>query len=188
MLEPSGLPMTQCVALIRGINVGHAKRVAMSDLRAVVEELGCQDVRTLLNSGNVVFKKTRPRMTVLAQQIEAGLLRACGVSARAIVFEAMVLNDIIRENPLRSVANDPARHMVAFVARPSVLAEARPLLRQSWAPEAFAVGTRAAYLWCANGVLDSKLAKAFGRITGDAVTARNWATVLKLQSVGENAD
>ena len=179
--------MTQCIALIRGINVGRAKRVAMSELRTMVEALGCDDVRTLLNSGNVVFRKTRPRVTALAGQIEAGLVRKFGISARVIVLDATTLNDIVRADPLRSVVTDPARYVVAFVARPSVLTEAAPLLRQSWAPEAFAVGAQAAYLWCKDGIAHSKLAEAFGRVTGDAVTTRNWATVLKLQSACDNA-
>jgi uncharacterized protein (DUF1697 family) len=180
--------MTQCIALIRGINVGKAKRVAMSDLRASIEELGYDDVRTLLNSGNVLFRATRPRMAALAQEIEAGIVAKLGVSARVIVFGSAELNAIIREDPLRSVVSDPARYMVAFVSRPSVLADARGLLQESWAPEAFAVGARAAYLWCANGVIESKVAKAFGRVAGDTVTTRNWATVLKLQSASERAD
>ena len=179
--------MTQCSALIRGINVGKAKRVAMADLRALIEDLGHDDVRTLLNSGNVLFRATRPRMTALAEAIETGISRKLGVSARVIVFGATDLDAIIREDPLRSVANDPARYMVAFVSNRGVLANARALQQESWAPEAFAVGARAAYLWCANGVIESKLAKAFGRVAGDAVTIRNWATVLKLQSANRNA-
>ncbi|HTK98603.1 MAG TPA: hypothetical protein VL379_11295, partial [Pseudomonadales bacterium] len=71
---------------------------------------------------------------------------------------------------------------VAFGAPSNVLAESRLLLRESWTPEAFAVGARAADLWCADGITDSRLAKAFSRLTGDTVTTRNWATVLKLQS------
>lgn len=61
------------VALIRGINVGRAKRVAMADLRALVEDLGYGDVRTLLNSGNVVFTSARRPPAKAAARIEEGL-------------------------------------------------------------------------------------------------------------------
>ncbi len=52
--------MTQCIALLRGINVGRAKRIAMAELRELIEALGFSDVRTLLNSGNAVFQAARP--------------------------------------------------------------------------------------------------------------------------------
>lgn len=170
------------VALIRGINVGRAKRIAMSDLRKVVEGLGHDRVRTLLNSGNVVFEAQRPHATKLAQSIESGIASTFGISARVIVIAASDLAAIVNENPLRKVASDPARYMVAFVASSAALMKAKPLLEQAWAPEAFSIGTRAAYLWCANGIADSKLSKALGRAMGDAMTTRNWATVLKLHA------
>jgi uncharacterized protein (DUF1697 family) len=172
--------MKQCVALIRGINVGRAKRIAMADLRAMVQELGHYDVRTLLNSGNVVFRSARPRMTAVADELEAAISRKFGISARVIVVDATELNAIVRDDPLHSVVSDPARYVVAFGAPRTVLAESRSMLQQSWAPEAFALGARAAYLWCADGIADSKLVKAFSRVAGDTITTRNWTTVLKL--------
>ena len=178
--------MTECIALIRGINVGRAKRIAMADLRRMVEELGYRNVRTLLNSGNVVFQAARPRMNALAQSIETGMASKFRISARVLVIGASDLTAIIQENPLRAVASDPARHLVAFVASASTLAKARPLLQESWTPESLAIGARAAYLWCATGVADSKVAKAFGRVVGDAATTRNWATVLKLQTLARS--
>ena len=154
----------------------------MSDLRKMVEELGHGNVRTLLNSGNVMFRATRPRTAGLASSIEAGIFGTFGISARVVVVTASDLTTIIDENPLRAVASDPARYMVAFVAGPATLAKAKSLLPEVWQPEAFSIGKKAAYLWCANGVVDSKLAKALGRVVGDAVTTRNWATVLKLHA------
>lgn len=161
--------------------MGRAKRIAMSDLRKTVERLGNDRVRTLLNSGNVVFEAKRPRVAELAHSIETGIASAFGVSAGVVVVAASDLIAIIDENPLRTVATDPARYMVAFVAKSAYLARAKPLLEEDWAPESFAIGAKAAYLWCANGIADSKLSKAFARVMGDAVTTRNWATVLKLR-------
>ena len=175
--------MTVCVALLRGINVGRAKRIAMADLRELVEGLGPTHVRTLLNSGNVVFDVSRPNVGKLARAIGAGIEEQCGFSAATVVITAADLDAIVRENPLRVVARDPAKYLVAFVSDPSILTTARPLLEESWAPDAFAVGTRAAYLWCANGVLASRLLQAFARLTGEAATTRNWSTVLKLRAV-----
>jgi len=91
---------------------------------------------------------------------------------------------------LLQTARDPSKFLVAFVAKAATLAKAQALLAEPWAPDALAVGSKAAYLWCANGLIESKLMQAFARLTGDASTTRNWATVLKLQAAagsGENA-
>ena len=66
---------------------------------------------------------------------------------------------------------------------PADLAELGPLLAEDWSPEALAVGSRAAYLWCSGGVHKSPLSKAVGEVLGDRVTARNWKTTLKIQAL-----
>jgi uncharacterized protein (DUF1697 family) len=179
--------VSECIALIRGINVGRAKRISMSDLRALFVDLGFLNVRTLLNSGNVLFRSPRPNVTKLAAAIEAAISEQCGFSVRVIVTTAADLDRIVGENPLRHVAVDYSRHLVAFVNASGALAALRPLLKESWAPDMLAITPRAAYLWCATGILDSKLNLAFGRKAGDSVTTRNWATVLKLQAAANEA-
>jgi uncharacterized protein (DUF1697 family) len=171
------------VALIRGINVGRAKRVAMADLRALVEGLGYGDVRTLLNSGNIVFTAPRTKSGHAAACIEKALAEGLGVSARVTVLTAAELAAAVTENPLLDVADDPSRLLAAVLGNPADRTKLGPLLKQDWSPEALAVGTRVAYLWCAEGILASRLAEAVGRVLGDAVTSRNWATVLKLHAL-----
>jgi uncharacterized protein (DUF1697 family) len=172
--------VTECIALIRGINVGRTKRIAMADLRQIVVSLGHQNVRTVLNSGNVLFQCARPNGLKLALGIQNAVADRAGFSVAATVVTAAALAAVVRENPLLRVAADPARHLVAFATQPRSLASLRPLLLESWAPDAFAIGSRAAYLWCAAGLIDSRLAKVFARRAGESVTTRNWATVLKL--------
>ena len=179
--------MTRCIALLRGINVGRAKRIAMADLRELVASLGYTDVATLLNSGNLVFRAQRPEPGVVAARMEAAIEERFGFSAAVIALTARELDAIIAENPLLHVVDDPARHLVAFVASAAALEQAEPLLAQPWAPDALAVGRRAAYLWCADGILASKLAQAYARAAGDAATTRNWTTVLRLQTLASGA-
>lgn len=171
------------VALLRGINVGRAKRVSMADLRALVEGLGGSDVRTLLNSGNVVFGSRRVKAVALAADIEKALSDDLGVSSRVTVLTGAELRGIVAENLLLRVARDPARLMVAVPQTAADLARLEPLRRQRWAPEALATGRRAAYLWCPDGTLKSPLAAAVARALGDAVTTRNWATTSKLAAL-----
>ena len=171
------------IALIRGINVGRAKRVAMADLRALVEGLGYGDVRTLLNSGNVVFSATGTATAKAAVRIERALAADLGVAARVTVLTAKELADAVAANPLLDVANDFSRLMVAVFREPADRTKLETLLKQDWAPDVLALGSRVAYMWCADGLLESKLAAALGRALGDGATSRNWATVLKLHAL-----
>lgn len=175
----------RCVALLRGVNVGRAKRVAMADLRRLVESLGYADVSTLLNSGNVVFTTESPDAAGHARAIRSAIEREFGFSVPVVVIGAADLAAILGENPLRDMVDDPSRHLVAFLQDPDALQAAGPLLARSWSPEAFALGKLAAYLWCAGGVADSELVKVFTRLTGEAATTRNWATAIKIQAAAD---
>ena len=171
------------VALIRGINVGRAKRVAMADLRALVTELGYRDVSTLLNSGNVIFTVPRGARGDPAARIERAMSSRLGVTARVLVLTAAEVAAIIAGNPLGKVAADPSRLMVTVLANPADRARLLPLTRQDWTPEALGLGSRVAYLWCATGILKSPVAEAVGRVLGDGATARNWTTMTKLHGL-----
>jgi uncharacterized protein (DUF1697 family) len=175
--------VTQCVALLRGINVGKAKRIAMADLKHLVEELGHGNVRTLLNSGNVVFDAARPNTGKIAAAISESITKRCGFIAAVTVVTAPTLSAIVAENPLLTVATNPSAHLVAFAADPKTWARLAPLTQQVWKPDALSITGRAAYLWCATGILESPMNLAFARQAGQDVTARNWATVLKLQAL-----
>jgi uncharacterized protein (DUF1697 family) len=168
------------VALIRGINVGKAKRVAMADLRALLVELGYGEPRTLLNSGNVVFEAGRESSRKVAARIEAGMAARLKLAARVTVLTAADFATVVEENPLGVVADNPSRLLVAFLSDPKDRLRLQPLARQAWKPEALGVGSRAAYIWCPAGMLESPLAAAVWRVLGDANTTRNWATVTKI--------
>jgi uncharacterized protein (DUF1697 family) len=167
------------VALLRGINVGKAKRVSMADLRALVEDLGYADVKTLLNSGNVVFSARTSRGDH-AERIERALTDRLKLSARVTVLSAGELTAAVSKNPLENVALDPSRMLVAVLREPADRARLGDLLKQDWKPDRLALGPRVAYLWCARGLIESKLMEAVGRALGDGVTTRNWTTMTKL--------
>ena len=170
------------VALIRGINVGKAKRVAMADLRARLEKAGFRDVRTLLNSGNVVFTSPRGSPADAGLQVEKALV-ALGVPARVTMLSAGELNEIVTKNPLGKVAKDPTRLFASVLTDPADKKKLAPLVKQDWSPEVLAVGARVAYQWCPKGLLEGKLPEAVGRALGDGVTTRNWATITKLHAL-----
>jgi uncharacterized protein (DUF1697 family) len=173
------------IALLRGINVGRAKRVSMAELRALVEGLGYCDVRTLLNSGNIVYNAGRVAPGKAAARIELALVAELAVSARVTVLTAQELSEVIAENPLLDVADNHSHLLVAVLSDPADRTKLTPLLKHDWAREALAVGKRVAYIWSPDGVLASQAAEAVNRTLGDAVTTRNWATVMKLHALAQ---
>jgi len=168
------------VALLRGINVGRAKRVAMADLRKLFNDLGYLDVQTLLNSGNVVFTVAKKDAGDDGARIEAAIADRLGVTTRVTVLSGKEVAVAVRENPLGNVADNPSRLLLMAAPDSKAMALLKPLLRERWAPEALALGKRVAYLWCANGLVDSRLWATANRVTGNAGTARNLATMTKL--------
>ena len=171
------------VALLRGINVGRAKRIAMADLRALITSLGYGDVATLLNSGNVVFTVPNKASGDPGDRIEKAILRKLGVQSRVTVVTPAELATIVGENPLEHLATNPSRFLVTVLSDAKDRTLLAPLARQEWAPDALAVGKRWAYAWCESGFLESPLSRALGKALGDRATSRNWATMTKLHAL-----
>lgn len=171
------------IALLRGVNVGRAKRVAMADLRKLVEELGCADVRSVLNSGNIVFSADEVDPAAAAAAIEEGLVLKLGVAARVMVIAGDDLAAVLAENSLLPLATDHARLLVFLLPDAAARDALAPLCERDWGEGALALGQRAAYVWCPDGVLDSAAAAALGKQLGDATTSRNWNTLCKLYAL-----
>ena len=177
--------MPRFIALLRGVNVGNAKRVPMAEFRGLLAGLGYTGVATLLNSGNAVFRAARGTPAAHARDIAAALSTALRVEVPVIVKSAKDLEAIVAECPIEAGTAEHSRFLVAFVQEPrllSALAGIAPLVEP---PERFAIGSRAAYLLCGNGILDSRAGKALLGKAGRSATTRNWATVLKLQALAD---
>jgi uncharacterized protein (DUF1697 family) len=174
------------IALLRGINVGKAKRVAMADLRAAIESLGYGDVRTLLNSGNAVFTSKRALKGTAAEELRLALARRTGVSSRFTLRSADELAAVVKSNPLLKQATDHTRLFAAFLTDADGMERVKPLAAQVWKPEMLALGPGVVYIWCPNGLVESKASEAVAKLLADGVTVRNWATVSKLVSLVEN--
>ena len=173
------------VALLRGINVGRAKRIVMADLKALVEGLGYDRVSTALNSGNVIFTVGPKAKGDPAARIEKAIRDQLDVVARVTVLTAAELAHMMIENPLTGVADDLTRLLAVVPATPDDHAKLAMVTKTDWAPDAFALGVRVAYLWCPQGVTESRLATVIlgSRLFGDGVTTRNWATMTKLHAL-----
>ena len=175
------------VALLRGINVGKAKRIAMADLRRLFEDLGYGDVRTVLNSGNVVFTMPARGSAARGADLQGKLSKAVadrvGVSCRIVVLDAGEVVEAVKRNPLSAVAKDPTRLLLMALRDSDATIALKPLLKERWAPESFALRNRIAYLWCPKGIAESRLWEVVNRAIGDSGTARNLATMTKVLSL-----
>jgi uncharacterized protein (DUF1697 family) len=180
--------MPTFVALLRGVNVGKAKRFPMAQLRALLSELGYTGVATLLNSGNAVFRAAAGSPVKHAAAIADAIASRLKVEVPVIVKSAQELSDIVAENTLAQAATDHSRLLVVFMQDPKALTDLSVIEPLVVAPEQFLVGKGAAYLHCASGILQSKAGEALLVKAGKAATTRNWATVLKLQALASDPD
>ena len=110
-----------------------------------------------------------------------------GVAARVTVLSASQFAELIEQNTLAPAA-DASRLLTLVLNNPADGRRLAPLLLQPWQPEALALGQWAAYAWCPDGVLASKVVAALGVLLGDGVTSRNWATMQKIQALLNGAD
>lgn len=172
--------MTRQVALLRGVNLGPRRRLAMADLRKPLEELGYGEPRTLLQSGNIVLTAdaTADR---LARDLEREVAGRLGIETDIIVRTREELAAVVALDPLGDVVDDPKRYQVSFLSGEPDRDAVQKIAAIDLAPERFVHFGREIYAWHPNGVHRSLLAKLLSdRRLGVTVTARNWNTVNKL--------
>ena len=166
------------IALIRGINVGGHKRLKMADVKTSCEALGLSDVRTHLQSGNVIFQTSRSDRAGLAKELED----AFAVDARVILRTAAELRKVVAANPMPEEAQrEPSHFIVVFLSdKPS--ASAMKALQDGYAgPEKMQLHGAELYIEYGSGMGTSKLTNVLiERKLGVTGTARNWNTVTKL--------
>jgi uncharacterized protein (DUF1697 family) len=178
--------MAKFVALLRGINVGANKRIAMADLRELLTGLGFTDVRTLLQSGNAVFATRSAKPETVARRITDAIDEQLGLDVGCLVRNGDELDAVVEENPLSEMATDGSKFMALFLSKepdPTLVKAHDP---RSLAPEEIRLGDRVIYQWCPNGVLAAPAAGTFAEKYLDVtVTGRNWNTVTKLAALLE---
>jgi uncharacterized protein (DUF1697 family) len=177
--------MARQIALLRGINLGSNRRVAMGRLRELLAGLGYGDVRTYLQSGNVVL--TSPASPErLQRELEQQIAKELGLDTRVLVRTRDELADVIERDPLAGVADNPRRYQVSFLSAEPDAEVVRELDKVDVAPERFVVSGREIYTWHPDGIQRSKLNKELSdRRLGVIATARNWNTVTKLLALAD---
>jgi uncharacterized protein (DUF1697 family) len=174
--------MTQ-VALLRGINVGGKNILPMKDLSKMFTDAGCKDVRTYIQSGNVIFEGPAGAAGV-ADTIQAKIEKRFGYKVPVILRTSGQLLKTIRDNPFLATSPDQRWLHVYFLAAAPNASAIATLDPNRSAPDAFHVRGQEIYLHLPNGMGRSKLTNGyFDSKLSTISTARNWATVLKLSAM-----
>ena len=175
------------ILLLRGINIGPNKRIAMPELRTLLTDAGFEDVQTYVQSGNVVLSSSLSANR-LGARCEKLIAERFGFDVDVIVRTADDLAEVVRLNPLADVAENPKRYQVSFCdGEPDGAAVERAAAAAAPGERLVAVG-RELYAWHPDGVGRSKMStKLAGSGLGVRATARNWTTVTTLlEMAGES--
>ncbi len=167
------------ISMLRGINVGGHKRIKMNQLRKSLEALGFEQVKTYIQSGNVVFKTAKSSPAALSKKIEESILKDFGFPASVISRTADEMSKMIAENPfLKQRGIDPAKLHVMFLSEPPTPAALKELAEVTVAPDQCQCSAREIYFYLPNGVSKSVLWNSpVDRILAVVTTTRNWRTV-----------
>ncbi len=172
--------MSRQIALLRAVNLGPSRRIAMGELRELLTAQGYGDVRTHLASGNVLLNSDLPPDR-LARELEEQIERRFALDVGVVVRSRTQLERVVARNPLGALADDPKRYQVTFLDRELDPPSVERIVAAAIAPEAVAIDGREIYAWHPAGIIGSPLSKALAdRRLGVLATARNWNTVTAL--------
>ena len=172
------------VALLRGINVGGHHKLPMRVLAAMFMAAGCEDVRTYIQSGNVVFGAAPALAEGIPARITDVIAANHGFQIPVVMRKASDFDRIVRDNPFLGAGADPAKLHVGFLAAVPDPARIAQLDPDRSPPDVFEVRGGEVYLHFPAGVARSKLDNAyFDRTLNTVCTIRNWRTVGKLNEM-----
>jgi uncharacterized protein (DUF1697 family) len=175
------------IVLLRGINIGSRNRIAMPALRDALTDSGFDDVRTYLQSGNVVLASRRKADDV-ARQVERLIEKRFGLDIAVVVRTQAQLAKVVERNPLQKVAKDPKRYQVSFLASRPSADVVRRVEEAAAPPERVVAIGREIYAWHPQTIARSRLwALLAGQQLGTTATARNWTTVTSLLSLARES-
>jgi len=174
--------MTTYVALLRGINVGGHKQISMADLRDLLTRLGFADIRSLLQSGNLVFGATGRTAAQLERLLEAEAAKRLGLQTDFFVRSAKEWKGVVANNPFsKEAARDPGHLVVMFLKDAPKDTDVKALQAAIAGHEVVRAGGKHLYIVYPEGIGRSRLTNAvIDKLLGTRGTGRNWNTVLKL--------
>jgi len=179
--------MPTYIAMLRGINVSGHKLVKMEALRASVESLGFADVKTYLQSGNVVFKTANISENGLVEKIAKKILDDFGYSVEVLVRTPAELGEVLKRSPfVKQAGIEAAGLYVTFLAQPAPKGAEKVLKKLAEASEQICVEGREVYLFCPDGYGNTKVSNAaIEKKLAVPATTRNWRSVNALSEMAQ---
>jgi uncharacterized protein (DUF1697 family) len=173
------------IALFRGINVGGTNVLPMKDLVALLENIGSQNVKTYIQSGNAVFQSEEENSSLLSNKIRATIKKSHGFEPQVLLLEPEDVERAIESNPFPEAESEPKTLHVQFLASMPKNPDLGALDSIKSDRERFALRDRFFYLHAPDGIGRSKLAANTEKLLGVAITARNWRTVRKVMTMAK---
>jgi uncharacterized protein (DUF1697 family) len=170
--------MNTYIALFRGINVGGNNILPMKELVSILEKLGCQNVRTYIQSGNVIFQINRSQEKNIETKINSGILKSSGFDPKILLLTVSEFLNVVKNNPFIA-DNGKAVHFF-FLSSTSSQPDLGKINKIKTASEKYLLKRKVFYLYAPKGIGRSKLAASVERCLGVTVTARNLNTINKL--------
>ncbi|HXL34314.1 MAG TPA: DUF1697 domain-containing protein [Gemmatimonadales bacterium] len=173
------------IALLRGINVGGHKQIAMADLRDLLMQLGFANVISLLQSGNLVFDATGKTAAQLERLFETEVEKRLRLQTDFFVRTAKEWKDVVAHNPFpKEATRDPGHLVVMFLKDAPNVTAVKALQKAITGPEVVRAGDKHLYIVYPDGIGRSRLTNAvIDKQLGTRGTGRNWNTVLKLAAL-----
>ena len=174
--------MTTYIALLRGINVSGHNMIRMDDLKKIFEDLHLLNVRTYIQSGNVVFRSNVAEPVQLAIDIAKRIKSTTGFDVPVILLTKQELQNIISQNPfIQENVKDPAFLHVTFLTSETSQEKVMEIEARKAAGEEFRILGKAVYLYLPHGYGRTKLNNSlFESKLKVHTTTRNWRTILEL--------
>jgi uncharacterized protein (DUF1697 family) len=175
--------MNTYIALLRGINVGGNNKLPMRELVLLLEGLGLQNVKTYIQSGNIVFQSEEADPAQLSQAITGAIRQGHGFAPYALLLDSQALQKAMAANPFPEGEAEPkSLHLFFMDASPQTF-DTGALDRVKAANERYQLIDKVFYLHTPDGIGRSKLAEIAGRGWGVNITARNWRTVNEVMAL-----
>lgn len=169
--------MNTWIALFRGINVGGKQMLPMKDLRALLEGEGCTDVKTYIQSGNVVFRSPLSDASRVATRLSTAVANSRGFEPHVLILTRKELERAVAANPFPDACAQPKSLHLFFLAQKPKSPDTRAMDGIKAKTESYVLKDRVFYLHAPAGFGISKLAQRTERLLGVDATARNWRTV-----------
>lgn len=172
--------MTVRVIFLRGINVGGANIIKMDELKDILKALGLEDVKTYIQSGNIVCRCKKKNASALAKDISKAIEEEKGFAPHAYVLSLQELEKVANDNPFKAGESDSKSLHLSFLDSAPANPDLKSLGAIKSKTEQFKLVRNVFYLYAPDGIGRSKLAGQVEKLLGVSATGRNWRTVTKM--------